>query len=58
MTNRRDGERSPGTRSMREEWATAIRDICQRDRVEFFFKQWGGARLKSGGHARVERVFM
>ena len=47
MTNRHGGERSSGARPMREEWATAIRDINQRDRVEFFFKQWGGARPKS-----------
>ena len=43
------GESGPGARPMREEWATEIRDICGRDQVEFFFKQWGGARPKSGG---------
>lgn len=43
------GESGPGARPMQQEWATEIRDICQRDGVEFFFKQWGGARPKSGG---------
>ena len=43
------GESGPGARSMRQEWVTEIRDFCQRDGVEFFFKQWGGARPKSGG---------
>ena len=43
------GESGPGARPLRHEWATEIRDICQRDGVEFFFKQWGGPRPKSGG---------
>lgn len=43
------GESGPGARPMRHEWAIEIRDVCQRDGVEFFFKQWGGARPKSGG---------
>lgn len=30
------GESGPGARPMRHEWATEIRDICQRDGVEFF----------------------
>jgi len=28
---------------------THLRDVCRRDGVEFFFKQWGGPRPKSGG---------
>lgn len=43
------GESGPGARTMRREWATGIRDLCQRDGVAFFFKQWGGPRPKSGG---------
>ncbi len=43
------GESGPGARPMRRDWAIEIRDICQRDGVEFFFKQWGGPRPKSGG---------
>lgn len=43
------GESGPGARPMQQQWATELRDICQRDNVEFFFKQWGGARPKSGG---------
>jgi len=34
---------------MSEEWAIEIRDQCARDKVAFFFKQWGGIRPKSGG---------
>ncbi|SMH35683.1 DUF5131 family protein [Maritimibacter sp. HL-12] len=43
------GESGPRARPMHPSWATEIRDICQRDDVAFFFKQWGGARPKSGG---------
>jgi protein gp37 len=31
------------------EWATELRLTCDRDGVSFFFKQWGGARPKTGG---------
>ena len=43
------GESGPGAREMKAEWATDLRDVCLRDDVAFFFKQWGGARPKSGG---------
>lgn len=43
------GESGPGARPMRPDWALEIRDICHRDGVAFFFKQWGGPRPKSGG---------
>ncbi|EEW26725.1 DUF5131 family protein [Rhodobacter ferrooxidans] len=43
------GESGPGARVMEGEWATELRLICDRDGVAFFFKQWGGARPKSGG---------
>lgn len=43
------GESGPGARPMAHEWARRLRDICERDQVAFFFKQWGGARPKSGG---------
>ena len=43
------GESGPKARPMQEAWALEIRDLCKRDRVAFFFKQWGGVRPKSGG---------
>ena len=43
------GESGPGARPMQADWARRLRDICDRDDVAFFFKQWGGARPKSGG---------
>jgi len=43
------GESGPKCRPMEEAWALEIRDLCKRDKVAFFFKQWGGVRPKSGG---------
>lgn len=43
------GESGPNARVMMKDWAIELRDTCARDNVEFFFKQWGGARPKSGG---------
>ena len=43
------GESGPGARPMEGQWATAIRDQCQREQVPFFFKQWGGRTPKTGG---------
>ena len=38
------GESGAGARSMRPEWARAIRDECRAAGVPFFFKQWGSKR--------------
>ena len=43
------GESGPKARPMALQWATELRDKCEEFDVAFFFKQWGGARPKSGG---------
>ncbi|MBM2321018.1 MULTISPECIES: DUF5131 family protein [Marivita] len=43
------GESGPGARPMDAAWATELRIASERHDVAFFFKQWGGARPKSGG---------
>jgi protein gp37 len=43
------GESGPGARPMKPEWATEIRDQCQKAAVAFFFKQWGGVHKKRAG---------
>lgn len=43
------GESGPGARPMDPAWARELRDQCVDQGVAFFFKQWGGARPKSGG---------
>lgn len=43
------GESGPGARPMNPEWVREVRDQCIECGVQFFFKQWGGLRPKSGG---------
>ena len=43
------GESGPRARQMEATWATELRLACEYYDVAFFFKQWGGARPKSGG---------
>jgi protein gp37 len=43
------GESGPGHRRVDQEWLIELRDRCTKEGVAFFFKQWGGARPKSGG---------
>lgn len=43
------GESGPRSRPMEIEWVRSIRDQCKKQKVPFFFKQWGGIRPKSGG---------
>lgn len=43
------GESGHGARPMKKEWVLSVRDQCRRERVPFFFKQWGGVRKKAAG---------
>ena len=43
------GESGPRARPMERRWVIDIRDLCQREDVAFFFKQWGGRTPKAGG---------
>jgi protein gp37 len=43
------GESGPRARPMNIDWAREVRDQCKIQGIAFFFKQWGGARPKSGG---------
>lgn len=43
------GESGPGSRPMKQEWVTDIRDKCIESDVPFFFKQWGGVNKKKAG---------
>ena len=49
------GEFGPGARPMQAAWAESLRDACKRQRVAFFFKQWGGKRKKKTGRILGER---
>lgn len=45
------GESGPGARPMDKAWASDLRDQCQRAKVPFFFKQWGGKNKKRAGRS-------
>jgi len=43
------GESGPGARPMQPAWVKSIQKQCRRDKVPFFFKQWGGTRKAASG---------
>src|ERR1700682_5822147 len=43
------GESGAGARPMQKEWVLSLRDQCERAKVPFFFKQWGGVRKSKAG---------
>jgi protein gp37 len=51
------GESGPRARPMAASWALDIRDQCQRARVPFFFKQWGGRNKKRAGRLLEGRTW-
>lgn len=51
------GESGPGHRPMDPTWVRDLRRQCREQRVAFFFKQWGGARAKSGGRELDGRTY-
>jgi protein gp37 len=51
------GESGPGARLPNEQWIIEIKEQCQRARVPFFFKQWGGFRKKRNGRELEGRTW-
>lgn len=43
------GESGPKARPMDPQWVISIRDQCEKAKVPFFFKQWGGVNKKKTG---------
>ena len=43
------GESGPGARPMEPGWVVRIKEQCERKKVHFFFKQWGGVNKKATG---------
>jgi protein gp37 len=43
------GESGPRARPMDARWVEEIRQQCRRQKVDFFFKQWGGINKKAAG---------
>jgi protein gp37 len=44
------GESGPSFRPPQREWIRDVRNKCLKDKVYFFFKQWGGRTPKAGGN--------
>ena len=51
------GESGIGSRVMRPEWVTSIRDKCVKSNNPFFFKQWGGSNKKAAGKLLEGKVW-
>ena len=51
------GESGPGARAMKPSWVRSVQRQCSRDKVPFFFKQWGGARKTLAGRVLDGRTF-
>jgi protein gp37 len=51
------GESGPKHRPVHADWVRQLRDCCVAEGVPFFFKQWGGARSKSGGRTLDGRLW-
>ena len=43
------GESGPKSREMEKEWVLELKELCEKDGVAFFFKQWGGINKKKSG---------
>ena len=52
------GESGPGTRPVDADWVRELRDQCETQHVDFFFKQWGGRTPKAGGNTLDGRQWM
>jgi protein gp37 len=51
------GESGPRARPICEEWVLSIRDQCRKQKVAFFFKQWGGVRKHETGRKLRGRTY-
>jgi protein gp37 len=43
------GESGPGARYLDPDWVISVKNQCQKSKVPFFFKQWGGVNKKKNG---------
>lgn len=51
------GESGPRSRPMEQSWVERLYEICRRDDVAFFFKQWGGRNKKAAGRELHGRTY-
>jgi protein gp37 len=51
------GESGPGARAMEPEWVERILGLCAKQRVAFFFKQWGGVQKSKTGRVLHDKTY-
>jgi protein gp37 len=51
------GESGHGARPMEEAWVGAILKACRKQKVDFFFKQWGGVHKSKTGRSLNGRTY-
>jgi protein gp37 len=51
------GESGRGARRMDKSWVLNLLKQCRKQRVRFFFKQWGGVRKKAAGRVLNGRTY-
>lgn len=51
------GESGPGARLMKKDWVILIKELCIKQNIPFFFKQWGGINKKKNGRLLEGRTW-
>jgi protein gp37 len=51
------GESGAGARPMQEDWVLSLRNQSRKNKVAFFFKQWGGVRKAKTGRSLQGRTY-
>lgn len=51
------GESGPGARPMEKAWVESILELCTKQQVDFFFKQWGGVQKSKAGRILNGRTY-
>jgi protein gp37 len=51
------GESGPSARPIKEEWVIEIKNLCERKKIPFFFKQWGGINKKKAGRLLLGKTW-
>jgi protein gp37 len=51
------GESGPGARAMKQAWVEGILNLCTKQQVCFFFKQWGGVQKSKAGRLLRGRTY-
>ena len=51
------GESGQNARPMKAEWVVDLQQQCEKTRVAFFFKQWGGKNRKKNGRELLGKTF-